>query len=419
MPEYLAPGVFVEEVSFRSKSIEGVSTSTCAFVGPTLKGPYGVAPPLITSVAEFERVYGDLGNLSYRAATDAVPDVPNHMAHAVRAFFENGGQRLYVARTFAPRIDGCGSVVTDNANAVAPSRGNDSAEPGIAAYNAALALLEPIAEISIIAAPGHSALAAASFAAVQQALIAHAEKMRYRIAVLDTPAAQTVDQARQTRAKINSSYAALYYPWVVIANPLAQAGNTSLPREILLPPSGFVCGIYARTDIERGVWKAPANEVVRGALRFERDLTKENQDRLNPEGVNCLRFLPDRGNLLWGARTASADPEWKYVNVRRYFIYLEHSIEQGTQWVVFEPNGEPLWAKVRETINNFLYNEWRNGALLGSRPEDAYFVRCDRSTMTQSDLDNGRLICEIGVAPVKPAEFILLRIGQKTADARS
>jgi uncharacterized protein len=397
MPEYLAPGVFVEEVSFRSKSIEGVSTSTSAFVGSTLKGPLGVASPLITSFAEFERIYGSLGNLSCTAATDAAPDVPNYMAHAVRAFFENGGQRLYVVR----------------------SGDNDGTEPGIAAYTAALALLEPIAEISIIAAPGHSALAAASFAAVQQALIAHAEKMHYRVAVLDTPAGQTVDAALQTRAKINSSRAALYYPWVVIANPLALAGNKSIPREISLPPSGFVCGIYARTDITRGVWKAPANEIVRGALHFERDLTKENQDILNPQGVNCLRFFPGRGNLLWGARTASADPEWKYVNVRRYFIYLERSIEQGIQWVVFEPNGESLWANVRQTVSAFLTNEWRNGALLGTKPEQAFFVRCDRSTMTQNDIDNGRLICEIGVAPVKPAEFIIFRIGHKTADAHS
>ncbi len=415
MPEYLAPGVFVEEVRFRSKSIEGVSTSTSAFVGSTLKGPHAAASPPITSFVEFERIYGGLDNLSYSAASDAAPDVPNYMAHAVRAFFENGGQRLYVARTFVPRVDGGGRVVTDHENNFTLP----GTEPGVSAYSAALALLESIADISIIAAPGHSALATASFAAVQQALIAHAEKMRYRVAVLDTPAGQTVDQARQTRAKINSSYAALYYPWVVIANPLARLGNKSNPTQITLPPSGFVCGIYARTDIERGVWKAPANEVVRGALHFERDLTKENQDLLNPQGGNCLRSFPGRGHLLWGPRTASAAPEWKYVNVRRYCIYLECSIEQGTQWVVFEPNGEPVWANVRQTISAFLNNEWRSGALLGTKPEQAFFVRCDRSTMTQNDIDNGRLICEIGIAPVKPAEFIIFRIGHKTAEAHS
>lgn len=178
-------------------------------------------------------------------------------------------------------------------------------------------------------------------------------------------------------------------------------------------------GIYARNDAERGVWKAPANEVVRGALRFEREVNQRQQEVLNPEGINCLRYFFGRGNRVWGARTVSSDPEWKYVNVRRYFIYLERSIDRSTQWAVFEPNGERLWANVRETVSAFLYNEWRSGALLGTSPEEAFFVRCDRSTMTQDDLDNGRLICEIGVAVLKPAEFVIFRIGQKTADARA
>ena len=155
------------------------------------------------------------------------------------------------------------------------------------------------------------------------------------------------------------------------------------------------------------------------ALGFETLLNKGQQEVLNPEGINCFRFFEGRGNRLWGARTASSDPEWKYVNLRRYFAYLERSIERGTQWVVFENNSEPLWANVRRTVEDFLYNEWRNGALLGTTQEEAYFVRCDRSTMTQNDLDNGRLICLIGVAIVKPAEFVIFRIGQKTADQRA
>jgi phage tail sheath protein FI len=218
---------------------------------------------------------------------------------------------------------------------------------------------------------------------------------------------------------MDSTRTALYYPWVVTANPAARPGNDLIPKEIALPPSGFVTGIYARTDVLRGVWKPPANEIVNGALRFERDITFGQQQLLNPQGVNCLRFFYGRGCRVWGARTASSDPEWKYVNVRRYFLYLEHSIDRAMQWAVFEPNGEALWANVRETVSAFLYNEWRNGALLGSKPEESYFVRCDRSTMTQNDLDNGRLICLIGVAPLKPAEFVVFRIGQKTADARS
>jgi phage tail sheath protein FI len=180
-----------------------------------------------------------------------------------------------------------------------------------------------------------------------------------------------------------------------------------------------VAGIYARNDTEHAVFKAPANEVVRLAIDFEQRLNKGQQDVLNPQGVNCFRFFPGRGFLLWGARTISDDPEWKYISVRRYFAYLEHSIDRGTQWVVFENNGPQLWDNVRRTIEDFLLNEWKMGGLLGDKPEQAYFVRCDRSTMTQNDLDNGRLVCLIGVAVVKPAEFVIFRIGQWTAPTTS
>jgi phage tail sheath protein FI len=238
------------------------------------------------------------------------------------------------------------------------------------------------------------------------------------MAVLDAPPYVTPSQMRDLRGLVDSTRAALYYPWIIAVNPLAGPNSTQ-PGEIALPPSGYVCGIYARNDIERGVHKAPANEVVRGALRFEPAVNFGQQELLNPIGVNCLRALDGRGLRVWGARTISSDPEWKYLNVRRYFNYLGASIDRGTQWAVFEPNGEMLWANVRGTIADFLYNEWRNGALLGSKPEEGYFVRCDRTTMTQNDLDNGRLICLIGVAVVKPAEFVIFRIGQKTADAKS
>ena len=177
-------------------------------------------------------------------------------------------------------------------------------------------------------------------------------------------------------------------------------------------------GIYARSDIQRGVWKAPANEIVSGLTKFEANINKARQDVLNPEGINALRFFEGRGSRVWGARTMTSDPEWKYVNVRRFFIFLEHSIDKSTQWAVFEPNNERLWANVRHTIEDFLLVQWRDGALMGSKPDEAYFVRCDRTTMTQNDLDNGRLICLIGVSPVKPAEFVIFRIGQWTADAK-
>jgi uncharacterized protein len=177
--------------------------------------------------------------------------------------------------------------------------------------------------------------------------------------------------------------------------------------------------VWARTDRERAVWKAPANEVVLGALGFERPIGTAQQEVLNPLGINCLRSFEGRGHRIWGARTASSDPEWKYLNVRRYFVYLERSIDRGTQWAVFEPNGEALWANVRRTISDFLFGEFQAGALLGAKPEAAYFVKCDRSTMTQNDLDNGRLVCQVGVAALRPAEFVVFRVGQWTGDRRN
>jgi phage tail sheath protein FI len=219
---------------------------------------------------------------------------------------------------------------------------------------------------------------------------------------------EVIDQ----RAQIDSEYAALYYPWVRIFDPVTE-------NEILLPPSGFVCGIYARNDFNYSVAKAPANEVVQMAIGFEFLLNKAQQDVLNPLGINCFRYFPGRGYRLWGARTISSDPEWKYVNLRRYFAYLEHSIDKGTQWAVFENNAPPLWKNVESTIEDFLFNEWKNHNLVGDKPETSYFVRCDRTTMTQNDLDNGRLVCLVGVAPVRPAEFVIFRIGQWTASAQS
>jgi hypothetical protein len=292
-----------------------------------------------------------------------------------------------------------------------------TAAPAVASYQAALTSLLALEDISIIAAPGSSA-DENNAAAINLALIANAESRRaYRIAVLDTPEAQDIAEVRAFKSILDSKYAALYYPWIRVSNPAAETDPLQ-PTEIDVPPSGAVCGIYARSDIERGVWKAPANETVRGALDLQRDVRFGEQEVLNPLGINCIRKLPNRGIRVWGARTLSSDPEWKYVNIRRYFIYLEASIDRGTQWAVFEPNGEALWANVRTTVSDFLYNEWMNGALLGGTPKEAFFVRCDRSTMTQNDLDNGRLVCQVGVAAIKPAEFVIFKIGQKTADAR-
>jgi phage tail sheath protein FI len=659
MPEYLAPGVYIEETSFRAKTIEGVSTSTAAFVGPAVYGPDSGVPELITSFADYERMYGGLDQLTFEdiGATD------NFLAHAVRAFFENGGRRLYVTRVYdagenaqfatatitagsppdsidlKARYRGSGGKLTisftphvgqnalvgiprdplnpgsqkdpavrglnnfdlvmiadapggsppsmspppgsppsggvtlywaeqyfennrvtwrfhpetgtavelttlvpgsqvvrlvtvtvqilypgkfprtdvyanltfhpahsrslasvfgaklssrsqtltvplvfpgppdlnlsgpaiariildqprraedrvrilrlinnsstdsgENLSALATldkdiladsdrqftlqlaTGGSDGLRPKPHSYEGedidpkaktGLKTFEDVADISIVAAPGYSYASPAADYSLQTLqimtlLIAHCQLMRYRIAVLDSVNGQSLSEVRGYRAGVDSTYAALYYPWVRLLDPITEA-------EINLPPAGFVAGIYARNDIERGVHKAPANEVVQLAIDFEVVLNKAQQDVLNPEGVNCFRFFEGRGYRLWGARTISSDPEWKYVNLRRYFAYLERSIEIGTQWVVFEPNGDALWGNVRRTVEDFLFNEWQSGRLLGDKPDQAYFVRCDRSTMTQNDLDNGRLICLIGVAPIRPAEFVIFRIGQWTA----
>ncbi len=680
MPEYLAPGVYIEETSFRAKSIEGVSTTTTGFVGPARYGPVDLEADIITSLVEYERVYGDRQPLNFEGASQ-----PNFLWHAVRAFFEEGGKRLYVGRVFRPlganpapyqrpddkladdrptvtnglnsdgharawltadpgagardgsllvraRFPGAagnmrviitavlgqnmlagtkgnlsagalrdydtvwvGDVVSpvssppgaggtliahydkneqtwvfgqttttgpndlrlkapagSNAPALDPAEGhelrlvtltitvrrdrdasstevwnnialdprhrnafgapdsltelfkqnpsslaqartlpivvlaggnvkaganvldaivdngtrtntnlnlrqrlsdfasrdpttaalatdtarsielqltggNDGARPAAGDYagnvdddtndKSGLMAFEDLEDISIVAAPGStygytaSADAAKQANATINALIAHAQRMRYRIAVLDSGNDQSIAEVRDLRAKLDSSYAALYYPWVRVLDPVT---NT----ELNLPPSGFVAGIYARNDVNRAVYKAPANEVVNLAIGFEKLLNRAQQEVLNPEGINCFRFFEGRGFRLWGARTISSDPEWKYVNLRRYFAYLERSIDKGTQWAVFEPNGEQLWGNVRRTIEDFLLNEWQMGALLGDKPEKAYFVRCDRSTMTQNDLDNGRLVCLVGVAPLRPAEFVIFRIGQWTADRK-
>jgi phage tail sheath protein FI len=651
MPEYLAPGVYVEEVSFRSKSIEGVSTTTTGFIGPSRFGPVDLEPDVITSLGEFERIYGDQRKLEF----DGGLTMHNYLWHAARAFFEEGGKRLYVSRVFAPtsgsyppedfdkvtisegvypdghgrRVlppagDGTGALhirarfpgaagnfrvrftlrrgqnvlgvgadgkpalgslrhrdvvwvgdadnpedggklyVADNYYDTASNKrawrfldssldvtkavkldtltadldatksdqvrlvtvtvtvssttgdglpsvwdglaldpaheldgapdsltakfddsptslalartlpivvnpgskvksgvdvlqalldakstlaadlgdptssdeersvdvilegGNDGKRPTAAEYEGraddttsvktGLKSFEDVEDISIVAAPGSTFGYENGYRAdasqIVNLLISHATRMRYRIAVIDSGDGQSVADVRAMRAKIDSSYAALYYPWVRVLDPVTRT-------EINLPPSGFVAGIYARNDVNRAVYKAPANEVVNLAIGFEALLNKSQQDVLNPEGVNCFRYFEGRGFRLWGARTASSDPEWKYVNLRRYFAYLERSIDKGTQWAVFEPNGTQLWANVRRTIEDFLFNEWQTGALLGDKPDRAFFVRCDRSTMTQNDLDNGRLVCLVGVAPLRPAEFVIFRVGQWTADRRA
>jgi phage tail sheath protein FI len=615
MPEYLSPGVYVEEVSFRAKFIEGVSTSTAGMVGQATFGPTSGLPELVTSFTEFRRRFGGWDDLKY---ADGETTQGNYTAHGVRAFFDNGGQRLYVARVFVadaakgdgqaslplpgaagtaqvrarypgswgnrlrvsiklmPRksttnliamdtqgqpvlrgvykgamvqtsdtpasdalalgvlptdanasllfvdqVDGVTSLVdasgakaaqlpkaaylvelqvqvfvgdsrvpesTYNNLSPGPAAGNfigtylDPDEPvdsdaqivltgvdpssksidavGLLKYllgsspeqgftgtmtggndgvvpqamdykgmdddlaPTGLAALGRVGDISLVLAPDAAAapvtanagvLKYSNHIAINNELISHCEQMRYRFAILDEPGSVTSSVAQQFRGQFDSSYAAIYYPWVSVVDPRPEKNG----RLLTVPPSGAMAGVFARTDVRRGVWKAPANEVVSGAVDFEVHVTRGVQDVLNPAGINCLRFFEDGGYRVWGARTMSSDPEWKYINVRRLFLYMEHSIDRGTQWVVFEPNNERTWANVRHTIEAFLLDLWKAGALMGTRPEEAFFVRCDRTTMSQNDLDNGRLICLVGVAPAYPAEFVIFRIGQWTGDAKA
>src|SRR2546429_6327024 len=242
--------------------------------------------------------------------------------------------------------------------------------------------------------------------AVQLSMIAHCERMGDRVAILDPLpdlSPQEVKRWREQETNYDSKYAVLYYPWIKVA------GNG---RPWSIPPSGHMAGIYARSDNDRGVHKAPANEVIRGAMEAVTQITKGEQDTLNPIGVNCIRSFTGRGLRVWGARTLSSDPAWRYVNVRRLFNYIEGSILLGTQWVVFEPNDMALWERVKRTISAFLVRVWRDGALFGATPSEAFYVKCDGEVNTAETIDAGQLIVEIGIAPVKPAEFVVFKIAQ-------
>lgn len=257
--------------------------------------------------------------------------------------------------------------------------------------------------VSIMAIPG------VTDANVQLTLVAHCENLASRFAVLDLPRdSKKLDDVMAHRQIFDTHYAALYHPWLEIFDPLDK-------KNIAVPPSGSVIGIYARSDSTRGVHKAPANEVVRACVGLDCLYNKGEQDMLNPKGVNLIRVFPGQGIRVWGARTCTSNSLWKYVNVRRLFIFIEESIKANTNWVVFEPNDELLWVRVKRTIDVFLNTVWRSGALAGGSPAEAFFVDVGRSTMSQDDIDNGRLICVIGVSPVKPAEFVIFRITQKTA----
>jgi phage tail sheath protein FI len=279
--------------------------------------------------------------------------------------------------------------------------------------------LEAVDEITMLCIPDlmgayqQGAIDLDTVQAVQTAMIAHCELMGDRVAILDAPPgfnAQQIKEWRVDKARYDSMYSTLYWPWIQTMNP---ATGQLAP----MPPSGHMAGIWARNDDTRGVHKAPANEVVRGAVDLEMNITRNEHDLLNPVGINVIRAFPGRGIRVWGARTLSSDPAWRYLNVRRLFNFLEESILAGTNWVVFEPNDEALWAKIRRTIAAFLVMQWRAGALFGSTPDESFYVKCDSETNPPEVIDAGQVVCEIGVAPVKPAEFVIFQLKQFSGGA--
>lgn len=285
---------------------------------------------------------------------------------------------------------------------------------GVALERTGIESLEAIDDITMVVVPdlvstvpGQN-LDLNTVKAVQTAIIAHCERLGDRVAVLDVPPNLNPQQVKSWRMEVtgfDSSYAALYYPWVEVSDPVTN-------QPTLVPPSGHIAGIWARNDNTRGVHKAPANEVVRGATGLAYNCTKGEQDVLNPNGINCIRAFPGMGIRVWGARTLASNPSWRYINVRRLFNFVEKSIERGTQWVVFEPNEPRLWGKVRRDVNAFLTTVWRDGALFGLSPAEAFYVKCDAEINPPESRDIGRLVIEIGLAPVKPAEFVIFRISQ-------
>jgi phage tail sheath protein FI len=537
MPEYLSPGVYIEEIEIGGKPIEGVSTSTAGFLGRTERGP--VTPRLVTGFEDFRRVFG------YYTDDSSLP-------FAIDGFFRNGGQRCFVGRIvrikdqdstknakivtatsssldikaigpgswgtriafkiepaglkktelfkltvmywqtenlpsitsgkpkidptsnlpddrkspdrrepdviepfdnlsmistspdyFKKRVNGISNLIkvdsvvgkettrpTDAVLAMLadpannPSQFDGASEVSSADYDgkeeritvdketvferSGLIGFKFVDEINIVCAPDDHL-----YGDLYDKLVDHCEdpELKDRFAILQSKQDDIPSNiGTSLRPPRDSKYAAFYYPWIKIVDPRSN-------KDKLIPPGGHIAGIYARSDTERGVHKAPANEIVKGARAVQFTINKRQQDILNPIGVNVIRAFPGRGIRVWGARTTSTDPLWKYINVRRLFLFLEESIDESTQWVVFEPNNEQLWARIKQTITAFLTTVWRTGALMGTTAEEAFFVKVDRTTMTQNDIDTGKLIVIIGIAPTKPAEFVIFRFTQFTAGA--
>ncbi|WP_426594394.1 phage tail sheath family protein [Cellulomonas sp. McL0617] len=295
--------------------------------------------------------------------------------------------------------------------------GSESARTGIAG----LAIADDVTIVLVpdlvtAATKADGSLDLGLWKAVQTSLIAHCELHANRVAILDSPpglSPQAVKEWRTDTAQFDSAFATLYYPWIKVENPTGSNGNS----EILIPPSGHVAGLWARTDESRGVWKAPANDTLRGVLDVERNITQAEQGVINPLGINAIRPFGQRGIRVWGARTLASDTDWTYINVRRLFNMIESTILEGTQWAVFEPNDVTLWEGVKRTLNAYLRGLWSAGALFGASPQEAFFVNCDATTNPPESIDAGKLVVEVGIAPVKPAEFVIFRISQNKQTA--
>lgn len=391
MPAYLAPDLYMEERSLGVRPIQAVGTSTPGFVG---EAPNPAAHPNeVVAVNSWSHFLRDFAG----EETTSTP-----LSHAVYGFFQNGGSRCYVVNVGRDRpISGKGG----------------------------LELLEQVDEIAIVAAPGYTDPGS------YEALIAHCEKMRNRVAILDAPAeVEDVTQLTQVATVAppgkqgeaagktthpslrprpsKDGYATLYFPWLVVRDPF----NPMLLATV--PPSGHIAGVWARSDATRGVHKAPTSEPVRGALNLSYHLTREEQGMLNQNGVNCIRFFANEGFRVWGARTlAPAGSEWRALHVRRLSAMIAESIANSTRWIVFEPNDRPLWKAIRRDVSAFLTGLWRSGALMGCTPEEAFFVKCDEETNPPENRDNGIVVTLLGIAPVKPAEFIIFRISQYSDQA--
>lgn len=370
-----SPGVYSNIVSSGNKPIESVGASTAGFLGQSSQGPVNQAI-LVTSWAQYQKVFGGISESKM-------------LGHAVYGYFLNGGARCYVCNV------GAATEGQTEGELAALIKGEDRG-PG---KRKGIQVFKAIEDISLVAAPGCTSNI------IHQIIADHASQCGDRVAILDG-----IDELGETQLHEyprigDNADAALYWPWI-------QVFDESTKQTTYVAPSGHVMGAIARTDGQRGVHKAPANEVLRGALGLRYSLTRDEQALLNPRGVNVIRDLDDMGIRVYGARTMSTDKEWKYLNVRRLFQVVKQSVTKGTEWVVFEPNNEILWGNIERNIRAYLKTLWASDALMGKTPEEAFYVKCNASTNPTENLDRGVVTIEIGIAPVKPAEFVQINIQQ-------